>query len=213
MLRMAVITLLWFSCGPVFAVDDITVLGLFRDKAIIEADGRRHTLTVGESTDGGVRLISANSESAVLEINGKTRILELGDHIGGKFQPARSRHVVTIAPDGHGMYFVNGSINNFQVRFVVDTGATLISMNSNHARRIGLDYRLEGRKASANTASGIDDIYVVTLDKVKVGEIQLRDVKAAVHGGDFPQTILLGNSFLSEVSLQREGRLLELHQR
>jgi aspartyl protease family protein len=198
---------------PVHAADNITILGLFRDKAIVEIDGRRHTLAVGESTADGVRLIAADSEAAVLEIDGVERRFGLGERIGARYEPASSRHVVTVAPDAQGMYYVNGSINRFQVRFVVDTGASLISMNERQARRIGLNYRLEGDRASSSTASGVDPIYVVNLDRVRVGDIELRDVPAAVHRGDFPQTILLGNSFLRRISLRREGRMLELHQK
>lgn len=214
MSRSACIIILAVAIGiTVQAADNITILGLFRDKAVIEIDGRRHTLSVGEETDDGVRLLSADSESAVLEIGGVERTFRLGERISATFNAVKPRHVVPIAPGVQGMYYVNGSINNFQVRFVVDTGATLISMNRHHARRIGLEYRLEGRKATSSTASGISPIYIVTLDKVRVGDIELHDIQAAVHDGDFPQTILLGNSFLGKVSLQREGKLLELHQR
>lgn len=212
MFRTVCILLLMTAAAAVPAADDITILGLFRDRAIIRINGHRETLTVGETTDSGVRLISADSTSAVLEIDGRQRTYGLGEHIGGRYSEASPRHVVTVAPDGQGMYFVNGSINNFQVRFVVDTGATLIAMNRQQARRIGLDYRLEGRRSSSSTASGIAPVYIVTLDKVRVGDIELHDVKAAVHDSDFPETILLGNSFLSRISLNREGRLLELQQ-
>lgn len=213
MFRSAHIFLALLVGMGVQAADDITILGLFRDRAVIEIDGRRYTLSIGESVKDGIRLISADSESAVLEINGVERTFGLGDHIGAAYSIAASRNIVTIAPDRQGMYYVNGSINNFPVRFVVDTGATLISMNRHQAKRIGLQYRLEGRRSISSTASGIAPIYVVTLDKVRVGDIELRDVEAAVHDSDFPQSILLGNSFLGKVSIKREGQLLELHQR
>ncbi len=206
------VLLVLFSGLIVQAADNITILGLFRDRAIVEIDGRKHTLAAGETYENGIRLISADSESAVLEINGVRRTYELGDHIGARYTAATSRNVVTIAPDRQGMYYANGSINGFQVRFVVDTGATLIAMNRNQARRLGLQYRLEGERGTSSTASGIAPIYIITLDRIRVGDIELRDVKAAVHDSDFPRTILLGNSFLGKVSIKREGRLLELHQ-
>ena len=83
-------------------------------------------------------------------------------------------------------------------------------MNRNVAKRIGLQYKLEGRKSLSDTASGVSKIYVVNLDRVKVGDIELLDVKAAVHDGDYPLLILLGNSFLSRVNMQRNGRLMQL---
>ncbi len=108
------------------------------------------------------------------------------------------------------MYWVNGAINDFQVKFVVDTGATLISMNRHQARRIGLNYKMEGKKSVSSTASGLTRIYLVNLKKVKVGDIELNDVPGSVHDGDYPEFILLGNSFLSKVSLKREGAILQL---
>jgi len=188
---------------------DIQVLALFRDKAVIDVDGHRYTLSAGQSTPGGVRLVSADSEKARLEVDGKVAVYRLGDRISTRFRPATGNQVV-IAPDSQGMYHVDGSINGFQVRFVVDTGSTLIAMNRHQAQRIGLDYRMDGKPAVSSTASGLDKVWLVTLHKVTVGDIVLRDVRAQVHNGDYPQEILLGNSFLNGVDLSRRGRLLQL---
>jgi aspartyl protease family protein len=198
---------------PVFAVEKINILGLFKDKAIVQIDGKQRVLTAGKKTPRGVRLISANSKEAVLEIDGQRRAYQIGSHIGGAFKKRRAGTISTIAPDSNGMYWVNGSINGFQVSFVVDTGATLISMNKHQAKRIGLDYKLEGQVSSSSTASGISKIYIMNLQKVKVGDIQLRDVQGAVHDGDFPKVILLGNTFLNRVNMKREGKILQLEER
>ncbi len=120
---------------------------------------------------------------------------------------------MSIAPDGGGMYEVNGSINEFQVKFLVDTGATSISMNKNHARRIGINYKFEGKEGLSETASGLDKIYIVNLKTVMVGGIKLHDVQAAVHDGDFPRIILLGNTFLGRVKMIREGQMLMLEEK
>ena len=111
------------------------------------------------------------------------------------------------------MYEVNGSINEFQVKFLVDTGATSISMNSNQARRIGIDYKMEGREGLSETASGLSKIYIVNLKTVMVGGIKIHDVQASVHDGDFPRIILLGNTFLGRVKMIREGEMLKLEEK
>ncbi len=98
-------------------------------------------------------------------------------------------------------------------RFIVDTGATLVSMSGREARRLGIDYRLEGTPATSSTASGISAIYIVRLDRVKVGDIEMRNVRAAIHDGDFPARALLGMSFLNRVELRRDGDVLELRQK
>jgi aspartyl protease family protein len=201
--------LLLFSM-PCMAVEKITVIGLFKDKAIVNIDGKQHVLTAGKTSPEGVKLISSNSREAVLEINGKKDTYTLGTHISSEFTPPSPGTTVTIAPDSSGMYEVNGSINGFQVKFVVDTGATLISMNKHNANRIGLNYKLEGQESVAQTASGYSKIYLVNLKEVLVGDIKLQNIQGAVHDDDFPKVILLGNSFLNRVNLSRDGSLLQL---
>ena len=200
-------------CGwmaAVLAVDKVVVKGLFRDHAILEIDGRQRMLSAGQRSPEGVLLVSANSEQAVLEIDGRRDTYALGTQIGSSFKAPAPGRTVTIAPDSTGTYRVGGNINGYQVSFVVDTGATLVSMNRNEARRMGIQYQLDGDAAVSETASGQGRIYVIDLKKVSVGDIELSDVKAAVHDSDFPKVVLLGNSFLSRVKIQQDGRLLQL---
>lgn len=197
----------------VSAVEKIKISGLFNDKAIVTIDGKQRLLKVGKPSPEGVILISANAKEAVIEINGEQNTYTLGSHIGSSFKKPSGGNTVSIAPDAGGMYEVNGSINEFQVRFLVDTGATLISMNSNDAKRIGINYKLEGQESLSETASGLSRIYLVNLKTVMVGGIKLRDVQAAVHDGDFPRTILLGNTFLGRVKMIREGQMLKLEEK
>jgi len=202
--------LLLFSPLSVVADDRIKVVGLFKNKAIVTINGKQQVLSKGETTPGGITLISANSREAVIEINGEQRTLVLGSHIGSEFSTDTTKKTVTVAPDSNGMYMVNGSINGFQVEFLIDTGASLIAMNKHHANRIGINYRLEAETGRTYTASGIDTVYLVKLDKVRVGDIELRDVDASIHDSDHPHVILLGNSFLGKLDLQRQGKLLKL---
>ena len=130
-----------------------------------------------------------------------------------RFAPPPKGKNVVVAPDEQGMYYVDGSINDFPVKFVVDTGATLIAMNRNQAERIGIDYRMDGKPSLSSTASGLDKVYLVKLAKVTVGDIVLTDVPAAVHDGDYPKMILLGNSFLNGVDISRKGGLLEMEEK
>lgn len=208
---LIMVLLAWLPAAA--AADKVEVLGLFKDKAVIRVDGRRHILSAGQTSPEGVRLIAADSESAELEINGKIGTYTLGSQINSRFRAAAGGRNVVIAPDDQGMYYVNGSINNFQVRFVVDTGSTYIAMNRNQASRLGLPYRLEGQKGMSSTAAGLARIYIVKLDKVKVGDIELRDVPAAVHDSDYPREILLGNSFLRQINMSRTGPLLKMEQK
>ncbi len=195
------------------ATDDnsetILVLGLFKDRAIIRIGEKQRLLRVGEQTPEGVKLIEADSEKAVLEFKGKKDTYYLGQHISSHFKKAEIKGEANIWPV-NGMYMVAGVINGHPVKFMVDTGATWISMNSRHAKRIGLDYRVSGKRSSVSTASGVAQVFVLNLDRVKVGDIELHHVEAAVLEGNSPTEILLGMSFLDRVEIQRKGRMMTL---
>lgn len=198
-------------CGPATALD-IVVVALFKDKAIVTIDGTRRVLNAGDVSPEGAKLIKANSDEAVFEINGQRETFGLGAHIGTSFTAASSREV-QIFPDPAGMYTTTGSINGHLINFLVDTGATNIALNSNHAKRLGIDFRYTGKKGYVETASGVEEAYGVILRTVKVGEIELRDVQATVIDGDFPSDVLLGMSFLGRVDMQRVGTTLTLRKK
>ena len=194
---------------PVFSAEEIRVLGLFRDKALVEIDGTRRMLKTGKISPEGVLLLSADSTEALIENNGTRKTYTLDTRISGNYNKPSGIQTVTLTPDEQGMYWVTGTVNGVNMKFVVDTGSTLISMNRHEAEKLGIDYKSEGIKTFSNTAGGRDPVYVVRLQKVKIGEIMLRDVFAAIHDSDFPDVTLLGNSFLNRVDMEREGRILK----
>ncbi len=195
------------------AIEKIIINGLFQDKAIVTVDGKQRVLTKGISSPEGVLLIQANSKEAIIEIDGEQETYVLGTHIGNKFKKPTSGNKLILTPDNSGMYNISGSINGSHVSFVIDTGATLVSMNSNVAKKLGIDYKQTGEQSFSYTASGKDKVYIVNLNKVKVGDIELRNIKGAVHEGDFPVITLLGMSFLGKLDTKREGRIMELHKK
>jgi len=196
-------------CTPVQATE-IRVQALFKDRAVLEIDGRREVLKVGESTDAGVQLKRADSRSAVLVIDGVEQEVLLGRHIGSRFRPPPDGAKVAIYPDRAGMYFTQGSINGTPVEFLVDTGATHLVLSSDEAQRIGIDFQKQGRPGQASTASGMVQTFNLELATVSVGPIRLHDVSASIIVGASPPQVLLGNSFLGQLELKREGQVLEL---
>ncbi len=187
----------------------ITARGLFKDRALLEIDGKQRLLRSGQTSPEGVKLISANSHKALVEDQGKRSTLTLGRSINTNFSAPRQQSL-RIIPDVRGMHRTTGSINGYPVEFMVDTGATLVSMNRQQAQRLGINYRLEGKPAISTTASGYSKIYLVKLKRVKIGEIELRNIEAAIHDGNFPPITLLGMSFLGQLEMHRTGGALEL---
>ncbi|OQX44971.1 MAG: aspartyl protease, partial [Candidatus Sedimenticola endophacoides] len=110
-------------------------------------------------------------------------------------------------------YHTVGSINGRLSDMLVDTGASAVAMSEVEARRLGVGYRVTGEPIAVNTASGVSQGYAVTLDRVRVGEIELVNVPAIVIQGSSPQQVLLGMSFLGRVEMRHQGSVLLLREK
>ena len=192
------------------AATDVTVIGLFPNMAVVTIDrGSPKTLKVGEKTPEGVVLVSVGNGSAVLEVDGKRQTLEMGQH----FETASmtgSRTSVTLAQDGYGHYRTEAYVNGLRVRFLVDTGATLVSLPVAEAQRLGINY-LQGTPGYSQLADGRRVVsYRVSLESVTVGDITLYNIDGVVQGGGEP---LLGMSFLSRTEMRNDGQRMVLTKR
>lgn len=198
---------------PSDAAGNPQIVGLFKDQAVIVIDGKQRILRAGGKAIDGIKLISSTSREAVLEIDGKRTRLGIGNHIGNRYAPRSAPPTVRIWSNASGMFTAIGTINGYPVKFLVDTGATTVAMNGSQARRLGLDFESDGEPQWVTTASGVERAYRVTLDRVKIGDIELTNVESAVLAGDFPTQVLLGMSFLNRLEMQRDGTLLELRRK
>lgn len=202
-------SLFWLT--PLFAANlNVKVIALFTNKALLQIGSEQKILSNGESFKG-VTLQSASGRGAVILIDGKEQKMGLNQTIKHGFKKP-DRSTATIYPDGQGMYFVRGEVNRTQVKFLIDTGATYLTMSGTHAKKIGIDFR-KGVIGYANTASGTVQVWQVKLDSVSIGDIKVSNVDASVIAGNQPFEILLGNSFLKHTKLQRIGAMMELKQR
>jgi aspartyl protease family protein len=95
---------------------------------------------------------------------------------------------------------------------MVDTGATAVAMSQSDADRLGIDYRSSTRRGMAETANGRVPAYGVTLNSVRVGDVEIANVDAVVLPSTMPH-ILLGNSFLMRFQMKRENDVLRLEKR
>jgi aspartyl protease family protein len=183
------------------ALKDVRVVALFKDRAMVEIDGKRRLLRSGQTSPEGVTLVSADSAGAVLRYEGKTVQRRLDGRVRAPASHATpAGDEVRIYRDNGGMFRTVGSINGLPVNFLVDTGATTLAMNSAEARRLGIDFRVSGQSTYVTTASGVNEAFSVTLGRVKVGDIELHNV-------------LLGMSFLRRVDLRNQGDHLTLRKK
>ena len=97
------------------------------------------------------------------------------------------------------------------MRFLVDTGATFVSLGRSDALKAGVDFT-KGEPALMQTANGGVRAWRVSLDTVRIGDVTLRNVDGVVHANDMP-IALLGMSFLNRMEMRRDGSSLLLKQR
>jgi aspartyl protease family protein len=192
------------------AATDLNVVGLFGDKAVVSINGGQpRTLRAGQRTAEGVVLVAVDRETATFEIDGQRRTLRLGQPYVSRAAGAGSS--VTIKADARGMFWTTGQVNGGSVRFLVDTGATTISLSAADARRLGIDY-LKGQRGLVQTAAGMTVSYKVTLDSVQVGDIAMNQVEGLVIEAG-PPFVLLGMTFLNRTEMKREGETMVLIKR
>ncbi|MBL8470990.1 MAG: TIGR02281 family clan AA aspartic protease [Rhodocyclaceae bacterium] len=189
---------------------DVTVAGLFPGKAVLVINGAApRTMSVGGKPAEGVRVLAVDAESATLEIDGRRERLMLGQASSARREDPNAQAVLTADATGH--FFVNGTVNGSGVRFLVDTGATTIALSQTDARRAGVDYQAAQRGVT-QTANGTAAVWLVKLNSVRVGDIELHNVDATVLSADLP-VALLGGSFLNRMEMRRDGDSMVLRKR
>jgi len=207
--HLSIIVGLLVSAGA--GATDVTVAGLFTNKALVQIDGGPlRTLSVGQKTAEGVVLVSVERDAATFDIDGKRITLGLGQPRRGTSEPTAQSVVLTADVRGH--FRTDGQVNGRSVRFVVDTGATLIALPASEARRLSIDYQ-KGRPAMMRTANGNTPGYLIKLDTVSIGSVMLHGIDAVVIEGDGLASPLLGMSFLNRMNMTRDGDIMTLTRR
>jgi aspartyl protease family protein len=206
------IALLLLACASFAAgATDIALIGMLGEKAAVFAvdGGEPKAVKVGQKWRG-ITLLSVEREQATVEIDGKQRVLKIGQHYRSA-TASSERQSVTLSADARGHFFTQGAINGNPVRFLVDTGATSVALPASEAQRLGIDYR-KGERGLTNTAGGLVPVYRVRFDNVKLGSIELAGVEGIVieQGLD---VALLGMTFLNRVDMKRDGQTMMLIRR
>jgi aspartyl protease family protein len=219
---------------------EINVVGLFPNKAVVQIEGGApRTLSVGQKTRDDITLLSVERDGATFDIQGRRVALAMGHArqqnpaaavnypttiaanyptataanyptaTAANYPTATTANYAMVPTNGRGDLVADGEVNGMPIRFLVDTGATLITLPAREASRLGLDYH-NGQKITMETASGEVSAYRLKLDTVRVGEVAVHDVDAAIVEGISLRVALLGMSFLNRVDIKREGTILTL---
>jgi aspartyl protease family protein len=201
----------------VFAVSaqsqSVTLTGMVGSKALLIVDGSEPKIVAAGERFKGVKIVSTAGDSAVLEINGRRHNARIGDSptsVGsGQAGSGGSKIVMSVGEGGH--FMARGSINGKATQFMVDTGATAVSMGAAQAKQMGLDYTA-GKPIRISTANGQAMGYLLTLNSVRVGDVEVHNVEAIVSQQSMP-FVLLGNSFLTRFSMRRDSDQMVLERR
>jgi aspartyl protease family protein len=114
---------------------------------------------------------------------------------------------VQLKQNRNGHYVSNGLVNNEAVVFLLDTGATHVSVPLHLAKRLNLT---AGALYSVQTANGIVQVARTTIAQLSIGDIQLFDVQASINPADQSDEILLGMSALRQLEFTQKGEWLIL---
>lgn len=123
--------------------------------------------------------------------------------------PGGMREVV-LKQNRYGHYVASGQINGVPATFLLDTGATDVSVPADLAEEAGLE---RGSRARARTAAGVITTYMTRIDRVELGGIVLENVRAHINPRMQGDEVLLGMSFLKQLEFVQRGDELTLRQR
>ena len=204
-----------FLFTPAYAQTNVKTIALFNDKAMLSVNGKKAKIIKKGESYKGVRLLSSNTNQAVIEIDGEKETLtlnstiSLSESLSTTIKPKTS---IELWADENGFFSSNGEINGRALNFLVDTGANLVVLSSEQANQIGLEYK-NGTPSYAATASGTTPMYAIQIAEMSFGGIKLTNIDAGVIEGSFPIIPLLGMSFLSQLDMTRVGNKMEFKTR
>jgi len=207
-MRTAFLAALVFAAASAHA--EVGLVGTLKEKALLSVNGAPpKTYPVGASLPDGSKLVAVSSGEATIEEKGKRYTVRLGEYVAAPYGGGRS---MVLSPDHLGHYNVRGEINGVPVNMLLDTGASFVALPADQARRMGIDYLRKGRPGITSTANGSSQVWLVKLDKVKVGDIELTYIDATVSERGL-DVILLGNSVLKQLDMKTDNGTLTLTKR
>jgi aspartyl protease family protein len=111
----------------------------------------------------------------------------------------RMPSTLAVAADYRGHYIVHPTVENYRIKMVVDTGASIVALTAADAQALGIKSDASTRRVMLSTANGTVSGFRATLREIRLGDIVVRNVDAVVLPAGALSMSLLGNSFLSKL--------------
>lgn len=212
-MKRCIAACLWFvaAAASAQAPGSVSFNGSLGQKAaLLLIDGEPRTVLIGNVVLG-VRLLAMEENRATVEFGGRRQTLLLGaspGRVGDANQAVAPSRQIVLSSGAGGHFTTLGTINGHTTQFLVDTGATSVSISQVEAERMNLRFR-EGRRVMTQTANGSVPAHQLQLATVRVGDVEVRNVDAIVIPGQMSH-VLLGNSFLTRFQMRRDNDILTL---
>ena len=206
--------LLALFAAPAAWSQTVSLQGMLGNRALLIVDhGAPKTVAPGDSWKG-VKVLSTQGDQATVEAGGQRFTLRVGEapaSVGGAGGGSGGATRIVLTAESGGHFMANGAINGRAAYFMVDTGASMVSMAARDAERFGIDYK-GGQPVQLGTANGPALAWRVKLGSVRVGDVEVREVDAVVSQQPMP-FVLLGNSFLTRFQMRRDNDQMVLERR
>lgn len=189
----------------------VAMTGAMGSKVLLIINGGPPKALSANESHQGVQVVHIDGDSATIEVQGQRQILRMGSSPVSVGPGLSSGRKVVLRADSRGHFRENGFINNKPMQYMVDTGASVIGIGQSDAERMGLDFQ-KGTEVTVRTANGNTQGWRIKLDTVRVGDITIYGIEAVVSPQPMP-FVLLGNSFLSQLHMTRQGNEMVLEHR
>ena len=209
------------ACGHASA-QTVGLSGMLGNRALLIVDGHAPKSVAPGETFEGVKVVSTSGDQAVVELGGKRVTLRVGDapaSVGargasggaGRIGDGGGNGKIVLTAGSGGHFMTQGAINGNTTQFMVDTGATVVSMSVADAERMRVNYKA-GQPVRMSTANGTAQGWAVKLNSVRIAGVEIFEVDAVVTPQNMP-FVLLGNSFLTRFQMQRDNDQMTLTRR
>jgi aspartyl protease family protein len=123
-----------------------------------------------------------------------------------------NNRTMTIESSPNGQFSVDATVDGRRIEFLIDTGASSIALRESDAARLGIHPARHAYTVRAQTANGVVHAAPVELERVEVGSLTVRNVRAIVLPDEALSQNLLGMTFLSRVHWEHHNGRLVLEQ-
>lgn len=205
---IALSALIWFLADrfPGSLESDIDQAGLVKAVAILAMVGAGVLFSTRLNLKGALRNIVIWLALGALLLTGYTLrddVAELFDRVGAELVPSQAQSqgdgLIAVRRSNDGHFHVNADVEGTNVQLLVDTGASIVTLNRTDAQRIGINVDELTFSQRFQTANGVTFGAPLRLSEMTIGDIRVTDVRAAVLDEGLSKS-LLGLSFLDRVS-------------